>query len=759
MKDEELEIDILELIKIVFSKIGYIIFAVVVGLVLALIYLQYATPIYESSTSTMVRAIEEQNDMASLLTGSMSSNSNIDTEIEILQSDLTIMTALAALDLDNYVTDDGEKFSTLEFTAKGITDNLTVSPVKNTKILNLTFKNQSKEFACDYLNALVATFDSILENISKRSTQSSLVFIEKQIELNNENLDRATDALAQFQIDNNTVHTNIENQKALVSYGYILTRLAPLDIEIQESRIVLDDLGLLDEYISLINDDFIVELSSSLKSKVQEALYYELLSVQSGMQSDIKLNDRQKDRYFGLNSTIDEGYKTISSFVATNLGEYSSSVNLMTQLYFNEIEREILNNELLSLKEIFDAMPELEKDIELLKADITVYQTMAITLLKMQQETYIKDSATINNVNTIDVAIMGIDPISPNKLMILAIAVLLSGFLSCAVVVIVHYCDKNIISHTRLQEIIPEGLFLGWIPLYKLDTKVESNILIPREYPASITAEKIKYLTSSLLYKGENFGRVITTCSANYSHGKTTLMCNVAYALTELNLSVLLIDGDLRLPSVGKFFNVPDSSLGLKDIVQKEVPYKDCIVKLIDGPETTLDFLPAGKTKSIPSLVFTNKAFTALMNSVKKDYDIILIDAPPLSYASELLSLAKNATDTLVVVRSGITKEDEIKALLTDLDQNGVPVTGICLNAYLPTTDGGDSYYTSYGNSGYGNEDSFEIDTYVSKRQSVNKAKRMYRRIYRQNIKARNKKIATANQIKQHVKANNKQSK
>ena len=160
---------------------------------------------------------------------------------ELMKSRLNLNNALAMLNLDDYETRDGVKYSEFEkpLTAKSFTESVTVSTVKDTNLVSITVKNSSPEFARDYANALAISYNNLLTDIARTATQTSLEFLENQIPQNLAETEKATRALAEFQVENNIMQVTQDSKEALLSYNYLIKRKAPLLLEIGEAEAII----------------------------------------------------------------------------------------------------------------------------------------------------------------------------------------------------------------------------------------------------------------------------------------------------------------------------------------------------------------------------------------------------------------------------------------------------------------------------------------------------------------------------------------
>lgn len=214
-------------------------------------------------------------------------------------------------------------------------------------------------------------------------------------------------------------------------------------------------------------------------------------------------------------------------------------------------------------------------------------------------------------------------------------------------------------------------------------------MLIVEKQPKSIPAESYRTLRTNIQYSSfdKEIKRILVT-SAEPGEGKSTTAANLAVAFSQDEKKVLLIDCDLRKPSVHKQFRI-SNNIGLSDVVMDNSKLK----KAINKHNEYLDILPSGKIPPNPSELLGSKVMENLLDELQKEYDIIIIDTPPVQAVTDSQILSTKVDGVILVVRAERTKKDSVKFAKESLQKVKANIIGVVLNGGERTRD---KYYYYY---------------------------------------------------------------
>lgn len=202
--------------------------------------------------------------------------------------------------------------------------------------------------------------------------------------------------------------------------------------------------------------------------------------------------------------------------------------------------------------------------------------------------------------------------------------------------------------------------------------------LITLNNPSSHVTESYKLLRTNLNFINfQNKYQVILFTSGAKEEGKTTTICNLAITLAQSGKRVLLIDADLRLPRVGKIFDIKENQPGLSNMLVEGL-ILDSVLNKVNNLEK-FDILTAGDQQVSPTELLNSDAFEKMILACRKEYDIILIDTPPVLNFADASIVARVTDGEILVVAANETKKSVIVEAKKNIDKVGGVLLGVVL--------------------------------------------------------------------------------
>ena len=215
-------------------------------------------------------------------------------------------------------------------------------------------------------------------------------------------------------------------------------------------------------------------------------------------------------------------------------------------------------------------------------------------------------------------------------------------------------------------------------------------MLIVERKPKSIEAEAYRSLRTNIQYSSfDKKYQTLVVTSANPGEGKSTVSGNLALVLAQGESKVLLVDCDMRRPSVHKKFRI-SNTYGISDLLVGNKKMESVAHKYNDN----LTIVPSGKIPPNPAEMLGSKAMTAFLEEMKKHFDYIVLDTPPLQAVADAQILSTKVDGSLLVVRAGVTKKDAVHNAVSIINKVNGNIIGTVLNA---ADNSKDKYYYYYG--------------------------------------------------------------
>ena len=205
-------------------------------------------------------------------------------------------------------------------------------------------------------------------------------------------------------------------------------------------------------------------------------------------------------------------------------------------------------------------------------------------------------------------------------------------------------------------------------------------------------AEAYKLLRTNLMFSfsGEQKCRVVGITSAIEEEGKSTVICNLAYSMAQSGASILLIDGDLRKPTISSKMSV-DRIPGLTNLLVSRDDYKKFIPQSPHAPG--MDLLTAGDIPPNPSELLSSDRMQEVIAQMSRDYDYILIDLPPVTVVSDTIAISKVLDGVILIVRGNVAQRKPVAEMLRQLNMVNIRILGFVYRDLLPANG---RYYRGY---------------------------------------------------------------
>jgi len=573
----------------------------------------------------------------------------------------------------------GRKFSfrilPLPSAIKALQDNMEISPVRNSSLINIKVKGNDPWRTKEIADAVVAVYKEIM--VSKRTREASQVitFIEEQTKEVEKDLLRAEENLRKFKEKERMVVLEAEIKAALERVAAYEKEYKSIENYRKQAEIVLTAMKsaeLFPEKEALfslgagLNNNLLIEMGKKLA---------ELTSQRSALRTLLTEKHPRLEQ-------VDREIKNIKQSIIAELTGLISSLK-------------VSEKELLASMKKYEAkiqnLPSAEKELFGLERVVKVGQALNSFLLQKRAELGVTKASELGNFWVVDPANLPLLPTKPNLLLNILLALATGIILSIGLAFFCEYLDTSVKTPDQLNRItsIP---YLGAVYHFASEKKLAGEELKMMAEPRSPIAEAFRTIRTNLLFTflGEE-KKIILITSSGPMEGKTFITANLAVALAQLNKKVLVVEADLRKPSLRRIF-ANEKTPGLSNILLSSpidlnnLPVKKTLIE-------NLDLIPAGDSPPNPVDLLGSERMDRFLSLIREKYDFVLVDTPPASSMSDALVLAQKVDGVIFVARSGEVERDILKEVLERFAKLETKLLGIILNDVRPQES---RYYYKY---------------------------------------------------------------
>lgn len=479
-----------------------------------------------------------------------------------------------------------------------------------------------------------------------------------------------------------------------------------------------DDSEKIEKILDSISGNYLAQNIS--RQAAQDAKSLEFLNQQlPKVREDLDVSEDKLNQYRRKSDSVDLSLEAKSVLdqivnVDNQLNELTFRESEISQLYTKEHptykalmeKRKTLQDEKIKLNKRVSAMPETQQEILRLSRDVESGRAVYMQLLNRQQELNIAKSSAIGNVRIIDNAITLPKPVAPKKVLVVLVGIILGAMVSISLVLVRVFLRRGIESPEQLEEL---GINVyASIPVSETFTKQNTgNKLKARNFgtsptgflalenPADLAIEAIRGLRTSLHFAMmEARNNILMISGASPNAGKTFVSSNLAAVISQTGKKVLFIDTDMRKGYTHKLFGINNDN-GLSDLLSGKIKVSEALKKL---SKLNFDYISRGMSPPNPAELLMHKNFNELMNWASSNYDIVILDTPPILAVTDAAIIGGYVGTTLLVARFELNTPKEIEVSVKRFEQSGVQIKGCILNGIQKKAS---SYY-GYGYSHYG---------------------------------------------------------
>ena len=583
---------------------------------------------------------------------------------------------------------------------------LDVRQSRNTSLIEIWVYSEDKKEAAELANAIAEVYRESRMDQRKGLRAGGIKELRKQLAAQEALVYKAQTNVNQMRVDHNI--PDLGGNSAMEAFTLNTQTLQRLE----QQR--LDALHDYDRFVALLTNIMQLtpsELRSSLATAWPDPQLNSLMEKHYlAEQSMIALNAE-----YGVEHPDVKRAKAVFAKVESQLEERIAGIirglqinvdALKTRL--DEIEKKVheANQKDATLAAIyrpyFDAKRELENLLRIRDA----------LSLKITQEEIDASLPTSSIVEIVDKAEPGMRPVKPNKALNIILGVMVGLIVGVGLAFFIEYLDTSVKTIDDVERAL-QAPVLGVIP-----QNVGSLL---KEGPESPHAEAYRVLRTNILFsvKGDNMS-TLTVISGGAGEGKSTTLFNLAVTFAQQGQRILIVDSDLRRPSIHKFLAV-SNTLGLTNVLLKQNTLEEVIQTT---NLATLDFMPSGKLPSSSMGVLNSQQMRELIQDLKSRYDFVFFDSPPVLGVSDASILASEVDLVLQVIQYRRYPQQMTLRAKQMIQNVGGNLLGLVLNNINMSQDENYYYYSGYYHDYYSaNKDEDDLTAAKAKTSSNEQAK------------------------------------
>lgn len=364
-------------------------------------------------------------------------------------------------------------------------------------------------------------------------------------------------------------------------------------------------------------------------------------------------------------------------------------------------QRNVLIGERDKLNKRINTLPQTQQEIVRLTRDVQSGQEVFMQLLNKQQELKISQASTVGNVRIIDNAVTLPGVVAPNKPLIVAGSVVLGFVIAILVILFRAILHRGVMNPAELEE---AGINVyASIPISSWQQKQDreattnnrrlkkANSLLAVNQPADLAVEAVRSLRTSLHFAMMDAkNNVLMISGASPSTGKTFVSSNLTSLIAQTNKKVVLIDADLRKGYLHELLGLKNTK-GMSELLSQQCNVEECVQRY---ENSNFDVITRGQVPPNPSELLMSSRLGDVIEWASKNYDIVIVDTPPILAVTDAAIIGKHAGTSLLVTRFAVNTLKEIELSINRFEQNGIDVKGVILNSVFKQAK---NAYSTYG--------------------------------------------------------------
>ena len=675
------EVALKEILSPLWSRRWIIIFFTLLVTFVVGFYVSLLKPSYQATAIMQIGMNKPSNTLSikDAFNESLASYEQVQTQYELLRSRKFAERVVSRLNLTAHEEFNSGKYNdkisflaergtseirpSIEQVVPAFRSRLKVAPIDGTELVKISFVAYSPELAMQVANQIGITYLQYQDEIHSESKESTSQWLVDQLEELGKKLEASELALQNYRETEGIV--DIRGVAGLVSAE--LTELTSSALALSKQA---DELAVTYQYIQSNKGNF--SALTELEQIANQPTYLQLK--RSEEQVERRYNELSK-RYGPKHPKLIAAHSELESIQDRIKEHVANLVVSLEKSYFNSQEKvraterrlEESKQDYLRLSRLENKFSQLEREVETNKELYSNY------LMRLKETDAMGNYKSNFYVRFIDKALTPKGQIAPNKTLYVTLAFILSGaFIS--IIVIMRELLLDTLNSRRKLDNFSEAPILAVLPKFKQVAGRDGEVAYHND---GRFIEAVRSLRTAMLFSGEKAApKVIAITSSVPNEGKSTVALELARSYSEME-KVLLIEADMRHPTLYKRLGLEPNRPGLSNLLAKTHQINECITR---DKHIKLDILTSGISPANPLAFLSMKRFNMLLKVFGNFYDRIIIETPPVNAVSDAMIISKHVDTMLYIVHGGKTKREQIVSGLRSLRQVNAPIEGVIVN-------------------------------------------------------------------------------
>lgn len=553
---------------------------------------------------------------------------------------------------------------------------VSIEPVRNSRLVNIVVTHSSPELAARIANTLARTFMAM--NLERRLESSTYArtFLEDQIKLTKAKLEESERVINDYAKNNQILTLNDQSEVTSQNYAGLSASLA----RAEEERIKAESV-----YKEVLRNP--ESATQALENRAVQTYKEQRAKLEAEYTQNQTLYKPDFPKMVQLRAQIDDLSNRINKELNLVVGAAKGQFEAARQ------QENLLRGRLAQSRAEVQVVQDRSVDLNLLKRELDTNRLVYDSLLQRLKEVAVTGGITSNNISIVDEATPALFPFSPQPQRLGAIGMGLGLLLGLGLAFLRENMDDSIKHPDEIESLYGLPL-LGLIPLVRKG-KNDTVATLVHEEPRSAFAEAYRSMRTALQFSThEGAPRLLMVTSCGKSEGKTTSAVALAINFAQLGRKVLLIDADMRKPSVHKALMLPNEA-GMSNYLAGE-PGADTFVQATRIEN--LSALTAGPMSPDPVELLMGPRFMLLLDEARAlGYEHIVVDSPPLLGIADAIVLGNQIPHVVFAVKAGATRRSAIKDSMRRLRHSGILPMGVVFTHVSDKHGAEYGYGTYYG--------------------------------------------------------------